>query len=102
MRRQVDLVVPVKTLDRAKTRLLGAADRGAGDPDAHAALALALALDTVTAAAGVVRPVLAVAPDPEVIADLTAVGVESAPGPEGLNPTAHLFYPEWDRVAAET
>ena len=86
MRRQVDLVVPVKTLDRAKTRLLGAADRGAGDPGAHAALALALALDTITAAVGVVRHVLAVTSDPAVVAELRALGVESTPGPEGLNP----------------
>jgi 2-phospho-L-lactate/phosphoenolpyruvate guanylyltransferase len=86
VRRQVDLVVPVKTLDRAKTRLLGAADCGTGDPDAHAALALALALDTITAAAQVVRQVVAVTSDPAVVAELRALGVESVPGPDGLNP----------------
>jgi len=37
----VDLVVPVKRLDAAKTRLRGAADRGAGEP---AALLVAVAL----------------------------------------------------------
>ncbi|WNV89973.1 2-phospho-L-lactate guanylyltransferase [Umezawaea sp. Da 62-37] len=82
----MDLVVPVKTLDRAKTRLLGAADHGLGDPTAHAALALALALDTITAAIGVVRRVVAVTSDPAVVAELRALGVESVPGPEGLNP----------------
>ncbi len=95
MRHQVDLVVPVKTLDRAKTRLLGAADCGTGDPGAHAALALALALDTITAAVKAVRHVLAVTSDPAVVAELRALGVESAPGPEGLNPAlrhgAHLL-----------
>ena len=45
----MDLVVPVKPLYAAKSRLRGAADRGVGDPDAHAALALALAHDTVAA-----------------------------------------------------
>jgi len=84
--REVDLVVPVKTLDRAKSRLLGAADGGLGDPTAHAALALALALDTITAALPVVRRVLAITADPAVAAELHAMGVESAPGPAGLNP----------------
>lgn len=86
MSRDVDLVVPVKTLDRAKSRLLGAADGGLGDPTAHAALALALALDTITAALPVVRRVLAITSDPAVAAELHAMGVESVPGPVGLNP----------------
>src|SRR3954471_10873576 len=77
----VDLVVPVKPLSRAKSRLRGAADRGVGDPDAHAALALALAHDTVAAvrAATAVRRLLVVSSDPGVAAELAAVGVEVAP-----------------------
>ncbi|MEU4762695.1 2-phospho-L-lactate guanylyltransferase [Actinosynnema sp. NPDC023794] len=74
----VDLVVPVKTLERAKTRLVGTRlDRPA--------LALAFALDTISAALPAVRRVLAVTSDPSVVAELRALGVESIPGPEGLN-----------------
>jgi len=77
----VDLVVPVKPLYAAKSRLRGAADRGVGDPDAHAALALALAHDTVAAvgAARTVRRLLVISSDPVVAAELAAVGVEVAP-----------------------
>ena len=86
---QVDLVVPVKALDRAKSRLVGAADGGVGEPAAHAALALALAVDTVTAAlaADGVRAVLAVSSDPVVAAELRALDVPVIPeGPApGLN-----------------
>lgn len=83
------LVVPVKTLGAAKSRLRGAADRGIGSPAAHARLALALAHDTVAAvrgAAGVDR-LLVVSADPVVAAELAAVGVEVVPdGPvAGLN-----------------
>ncbi|MFD7655739.1 2-phospho-L-lactate guanylyltransferase [Actinosynnema sp. NPDC059797] len=75
---EVDLVVPVKTLDRAKSRLVGARlDRPA--------LALAFALDTIAAALPVARRVLAVTSDPAVVLELRALGVESAEGPEGLN-----------------
>jgi 2-phospho-L-lactate guanylyltransferase len=61
----VDLLVPVKPLAQAKTRLLGAADDGAGSPQAHAQLALALVRDTLAAAAGAttVRRVIAVCSD---------------------------------------
>lgn len=61
----VDLLVPVKPLARAKTRLLGAADGGAGSPRAHARLALALVRDTLAAAAGAttVRRVIAICSD---------------------------------------
>ncbi|WP_372452207.1 2-phospho-L-lactate guanylyltransferase [Saccharothrix obliqua] len=78
MRADVDLVVPVKTLRRAKTRLVGVTDD-------RPALALAFALDTISAALPVVRGVLAVTDDPEVAARLRAIGVPSLPGPEGLN-----------------
>jgi 2-phospho-L-lactate/phosphoenolpyruvate guanylyltransferase len=84
----VDLVVPVKPLYRAKTRLRGAADGGVGDPDAHAVLALALAHDTVAAAlaAHTVRRLLVVSSDPVVAAELAAVGVEVVPDVgRGLN-----------------
>jgi 2-phospho-L-lactate/phosphoenolpyruvate guanylyltransferase len=49
-RRAADLVVPVKELVRAKTRLAGASAAVAVDPrSAHADLALALATDTLAA-----------------------------------------------------
>ncbi|MBB5955453.1 2-phospho-L-lactate guanylyltransferase [Saccharothrix tamanrassetensis] len=78
MRADVDLVVPVKTLQRAKTRLVGVTDD-------RPALALAFALDTIAAALPAVRSVLAITEDPAVAAELRAMGVGSIPGPEGLN-----------------
>lgn len=86
----VDLLVPVKPLHRAKTRLLGAADHGAGDPQAHARLALALALDTLAAAAAAVRVrrLVAITSDPVVLDSLARDGVTTLPDrPDaGLNP----------------
>jgi 2-phospho-L-lactate guanylyltransferase len=86
---RVDLVVPVKRLHEAKSRLRGAADRGAGDADAHARLTLALAHDTVAAvrAARLVRRLLVVSADPTVASELARIGVQVvADGPEpGLN-----------------
>jgi 2-phospho-L-lactate guanylyltransferase len=82
----VDLVVPVKPLGMAKSRLRGAADRGVGAPEAHARLALALAHDTVAAvlAVGRVRRLLVVSSDATVAAELAAAGVEVVPdGPVG-------------------
>ncbi|MGM1065375.1 2-phospho-L-lactate guanylyltransferase [Saccharothrix sp. Mg75] len=73
---EVDLVVPVKALDRAKSRIVGL-DRPV--------LALAFALDTVTAALPAVRRVVVVTSDRAVVAELRALGVESVAGPEGLN-----------------
>lgn len=91
--RTVDLVVPVKALAGAKSRLRGTAtDRGAGDAAAHARLALALAHDTVAAARGArrVRRLVVVSSDPVVAAEFAAAGVEvvgePAGGPGGLNP----------------
>ena len=77
----VDLVIPVKTLDAAKSRLRGAADRGRGAPGAHARLALALAHDTVAAAraAALVRQLVVISSDPVVAAELAAVGIEVVP-----------------------
>ncbi|MGW6448892.1 2-phospho-L-lactate guanylyltransferase [Lentzea sp. NPDC055074] len=86
MRDEVDLLVPVKTLDRAKTRLTSATG---GDPVSHAALALALALDTVSAAVATpgVRRVVTITSDPAVASEMAALGVESLPEPAepGLN-----------------
>jgi len=86
----VDLLVPVKPLHRAKTRLLGAADGGAGDPRAHARLALALARDTLAAAAAAscVRRLVAITSDPMVLDALAGDGVRTVPdSPDaGLNP----------------
>ncbi|MGH3565057.1 MAG: 2-phospho-L-lactate guanylyltransferase [Pseudonocardia sp.] len=86
----VDLVIPVKSLHAAKSRLRGAADCGAGDHGAHTRLTLALANDTIAAvrAARRVRHLLVVTADPVVIAELAAGGVAVAPdGPvAGLNP----------------
>lgn len=81
---RVDLVVPVKRLVAAKTRLRDPA----GDPSGHMRLALALTLDTVAAArtARRVRTVLVVTADRAVAATLTASGIEVADDPlVGLN-----------------
>jgi 2-phospho-L-lactate guanylyltransferase len=80
----VDLVVPVKRLAAAKTRLRDPA----GDPAAHTRLALAFTLDTVAAARAArrVRTVLVVTADRTVAATLVASGIEVADDPlVGLN-----------------
>lgn len=86
----VDLLVPVKPLAKAKTRLRGVADGGAGAPEAHARLVIALARDTLAAAAGaaVVRRAVAICSDEEVCTALTGDGVEVIPDEPaaGLNP----------------
>jgi 2-phospho-L-lactate guanylyltransferase len=76
----VDLVVPVKQLGVAKSRLRGAADQGIGDADTHARLALALAHDTVAAvrASVRVRRLLVISSDPVVAAELGAAGLNAA------------------------
>jgi len=83
----VDLVIPVKPLWAAKSRLRGATG---DDPVAHSRLALALALDTIAAARAArwVRRVLIMSTDPDVAAGLAAEGVAVQPdGPcPGLNP----------------
>ncbi|MGO1051627.1 2-phospho-L-lactate guanylyltransferase [Crossiella sp. CA198] len=85
MSNRVDLVVPVKVLLRAKSRLLGAADGGAGDRTAHERLALALVTDTMTAARAArgVRRLLAITSDPNVAEVLTGLGVETVPDVAG-------------------
>jgi 2-phospho-L-lactate guanylyltransferase len=81
VQRGVDLVIPVKTLDRAKSRLRGAADGGVGDRAAHESLVLALVRDTATAAAAAsnVRRVLVVTSDPMVTDAVTAEGIDTTP-----------------------
>jgi 2-phospho-L-lactate guanylyltransferase len=89
-RATIDLVVPVKPLTKAKSRLRGAADGGVGEPRAHARLAMALLRDTIDAvrAAPAVRRLLVVSSDPVVAAELGVFGIDVAPdGPvPGLNP----------------
>jgi 2-phospho-L-lactate guanylyltransferase len=81
---RTDLVVPVKALRDAKSRL-----RGAVHPHEHTRLVLAVLIDTVTAAGNAdgVRRVLVVSSDPLVASVLAAVGVECvSQGPTaGLN-----------------
>nr|WP_222132225.1 2-phospho-L-lactate guanylyltransferase [Pseudonocardia sp. C8] len=85
---RVDLVVPVKPLPGAKTRLRGAADGGVGDLGAHLRLALALARDTVHAAvsAAAVRDVVVISSDPAVALEAGPLGAEVVTDPgRGLN-----------------
>ncbi len=86
MGRVVDLIVPVKRLDRAKSRLRGALPEHCE----HADLVLALLLDTVTAARAThgVGRVLVVCEDERVPAALRGTGVECVDkrGLPGLNP----------------
>ncbi|OZM82048.1 2-phospho-L-lactate guanylyltransferase [Pseudonocardia sp. MH-G8] len=88
----VDLVIPVKPLTKAKSRLRGAADGGIGEPRAHARLAMALARDTIEAvrAAPSVRHLLVVSSDPVVAAELGVFGVEVLP--DGPVPGLNLAY----------
>jgi 2-phospho-L-lactate guanylyltransferase len=98
--RGVDLVVPIKNLDRAKSRL-----RGAAPDERHADLVLALLLDTVTAAAQAqgVRRVLVVCEDKRVPDALAGTGVECVDerGLPGLN-AALTFGAEYLRTPAGT
>jgi 2-phospho-L-lactate/phosphoenolpyruvate guanylyltransferase len=96
----VDLVVPIKNLDRAKSRL-----RGAVPADEHGDLVLALLLDTVTAAVGAsgVRRVLVVCEDKRVPDALAGTGVECVDerGLPGLN-AALTFGAEYLRTPGST
>jgi 2-phospho-L-lactate/phosphoenolpyruvate guanylyltransferase len=78
------LVIPVKVLARAKSRLTGLA--GARRPE----LALALAADTVSAAVSCedVATVIVVSDDPEATAELASLGAVVVPDEpdDGLNP----------------
>ncbi|SHG06398.1 2-phospho-L-lactate guanylyltransferase [Streptoalloteichus hindustanus] len=89
MRAVVDVLVPVKRLSAAKSRLRGAVG-AVEDRRTHTALALALAMDTVRAAraAGAVRRLAVVTADPLVAEMLREDDVEIlADQPDdGLNP----------------
>ncbi|WP_312880381.1 2-phospho-L-lactate guanylyltransferase [Actinokineospora xionganensis] len=82
----VDLVVPVKHLDRAKTRLRGTVP---GGPGGHLELVLALLVDTLVAAVAApgVRRVLVVCEDERVTEAVAATGAECVDerGLPGLN-----------------
>lgn len=84
----VDLLVPVKPLRVAKSRLRGC--RPAGDERAHRDLVLALVRDTIAAARAAhrVRRLLAICSDPHAVRVLRADGTEVIPDdPDaGLNP----------------
>ncbi|MDP9434776.1 MAG: 2-phospho-L-lactate guanylyltransferase [Actinomycetota bacterium] len=85
----VDLIIPVKPLSRAKSRLLGAADGGRCGRSAHVRLVLALLEDTVTAAlcTDAVRRVVVATPDTAVAQLALRLGadvVQDEP-PDGLN-----------------
>ncbi len=99
----VDLLVPVKPLAWAKTRLRGAADGGAGAPEAHARLVLALARDTVTAAAAaaVVRQVIAICSDQTVCAALADDRVQTIPDEPVAGLNSALRYGEAALRAAD-
>jgi 2-phospho-L-lactate guanylyltransferase len=96
----VDLVVPIKNLDRAKSRL-----RGAVPADEHGDLVLALLLDTVTAATRAVgvRRVLVVCEDKRIPDALAGIGVECVDerGLPGLN-AALTFGAEYLRTPGST
>jgi 2-phospho-L-lactate guanylyltransferase len=80
------VVVPVKTLATAKSRLRASFPLS---PEGFGALVLAMAADTVTAALAspAVGAVLAVADDPAAAAELARFGAQPVPGrpPQGLN-----------------
>jgi 2-phospho-L-lactate guanylyltransferase len=92
----VDLLLPMKPLSQAKTRLLGAADGGFGAPGAHARLVLALARDTLAAAAGaaVVRRAVVICSDRIVCRTLAADGVEAIPDEPAAGLNSALRYGE--------
>lgn len=92
----VDLLLPMKPLARAKTRLRGAADGGAGAPGPHARLVLALARDTCAAAVGtaVVRRAVAICSDGVVCRALAAEGVEVVPDEPAAGLNSALRYGE--------
>jgi 2-phospho-L-lactate guanylyltransferase len=90
----VDLVIPVKMLRLAKTRLLGAADNGGGDRAAHEALVLAFLRDTAAAAEDTpaVRKVVVVSSDPTIATILAGDGVEVLPDEPGQGLNEALRY----------
>ena len=97
----MDLVVPVKPLAKAKSRLRGAADGGIGAPRAHARLAMALLRDTIDAvrATPAVRRLLVVSSDPVVAAELGVFGIDVTP--DGPVPGLNLAYERGAAVLRE-
>jgi 2-phospho-L-lactate/phosphoenolpyruvate guanylyltransferase len=77
----VDLLVPVKLLAKAKTRLRSVAGDGTGAPQAHARLVVALVRDTLAAATGamMVRRAVVICSDEMVRTALAEDGVETIP-----------------------
>lgn len=92
----VVLLVPIKPLARAKTRLRGAAGRGPGTPKAHTELVLALARDTLAAAAGaaMVHRAVAICSDGVVCRALEMDGVEAIPDLPAAGLNSALRYGE--------
>jgi 2-phospho-L-lactate guanylyltransferase len=90
----VDLLIPVKPLATAKTRLRGVAGGGAGAHEAHARLVIALARDTSAAATGaaLVRRVFAICSDGVVCSALATDGVQAIPDAPAAGLNAALRY----------
>jgi 2-phospho-L-lactate guanylyltransferase len=97
---QVDLLIPVKPLARAKTRLRGVAegraDGGVSASEAHARLVMALVRDTLAAATGaaVVRRAVAICADEVVRTVLAADGVQTIPDEPAAGLNSALRYGE--------
>jgi 2-phospho-L-lactate/phosphoenolpyruvate guanylyltransferase len=92
----VDVLLPIKPLARAKTRLRGAADYRGGDPAAHARLVIALARDTIAAAAGasMVRRAVAICVDRLICRILAKDGIEAIADEPGGGLNCALRYGE--------
>lgn len=92
------LLVPVKPLHLAKSRLLAGLDQ---PPAAHAALVLAMALDTVDAAREIAT-VVVISSDPDVTAAFTATGIEVLPDTPASGLNAALRHGEQRLRARDT
>jgi len=94
MKAPLVLLVPIKPLSMAKTRLRASPAAGGRSPGAHMALVLAMAVDTVAAAraAAGVAQVVAITSDDRVIRAMTEAGVETIleTGQMGLNEALDL------------
>ena len=91
----LDLLLPIKPLALAKTRLRAAVD-GRDDPAAHSRLVVALAQDTAAAAAGaaLVRRTVVVCSDMRVCRMLAVAGIETVAGEPGTGLNSALRYGE--------
>lgn len=92
----VVLLVPIKPLHLAKSRLRATATFGGRSPAGHMDLVLAMAGDTIAAAraADAVSEVVVITSDDRVIRCMAKAGVESIlePGPMGLNEALGLGF----------